>query len=948
MNPNRLSASAFVFSVVGIVAIAGVAGVRGQSGAHTKTRRLLTDPAVSLSAPVAPGKPASASAVRACVDWDAMAGAFAAQGGPVEVIVTLRAPEGLRRAMDWSRESDRRAWRAAVRAAQEATLSALDTSVFETTHRYDNIAAISGRVNAEGLARLLNDPNVIHVKPVAILQAHLAQGIPLIHADTYRGTYQGQGMAIAICDTGIDTSHPSLGGGAFPNAKVIGGTDTGDGDADPRPNPSLGEAHGTACAGIAAGDLGTVGDYIGGVAPAAKLYAVKISIGNTGSATESAMIAGWDWCVSHQNDDPAHPIRVISTSFGGGRYSSVCDSESPAMTQAAVNAVAAGITVLASSGNDGYCDSLSWPSCISHVISVGAVYDADFGSSGWCVNSASCHPNKQPTGVCETGWYVPDPSAPDKVSAYSNSAWFLDVFAASNNAYTCDIMGSGGYSSGDYAVSFGGTSAACPYAAGAVAALQSAAHDQLGNYLTPGQVRSLLVSTGNALTDTKVAVTKPRVNLAAAIEALGGPIPTPVATPLSELFDIRYKDQRDKTIGFTTQGDEVIISDPAAQGSLTIKPKRDVFTPRIVQAVRCAGTLTRLSTKIPIGEVDVAGDLLNLTANQCHVQKVKTGGTVRTVRMLGMADWYFANQVLNTSIYSGATTVTQAGGAAPGGPPPLNVRLTGVTLLELIAPSQAATIRLGVKKFRAGNGNWTVSIADVGYTGSNVIAAGEIRSLTEAGSWVWPHRIQDGAGSNSRFVNRGVRVTLQDSQGRFATYLDSTFWPDYLASGADRLFISAKGGDVRALGIGTAHEISNVSAVFGKFVTPGVVYFYGGRVIVANLASGAMAAAGGTPGAASPQPPAPDIRLIRGDGGVNSEYDTGAQQVIIYAANILDAGGGCNGSIRRIVTKKPVGAVPDWMTQEGGAWVAGQAYSFEMPKVVNGLTDGALTVHGCQ
>jgi hypothetical protein len=41
---------------------------------------------------------------------------------------------------------------------------------------------------------------------------------------------------------------------------------------------------GTSCAGIAAGDGGTVGQYIGGVAKDAKLYALKISYGTGDNA----------------------------------------------------------------------------------------------------------------------------------------------------------------------------------------------------------------------------------------------------------------------------------------------------------------------------------------------------------------------------------------------------------------------------------------------------------------------------------------------------------------------------------------------------------------------------------------------------------------------------------------------------------------------------------------
>ena len=109
---------------------------------------------------------------------------------------------------------------------------------------------------------------------------------------------------------------------------------------------------------------------------------------------------------------------------------------------------------------------------------------------------------------------------PDKVTSYSNSASFLTLFAPSNQAYTTDIVGSGGYSSGDYYTSFGGTSAACPYAAGSAAVLQQAAKAKTGAYLTPAQVKTYLVNNGDNVTDGKVAVTKPRINLGRAVDAL--------------------------------------------------------------------------------------------------------------------------------------------------------------------------------------------------------------------------------------------------------------------------------------------------------------------------------------------------------------------------------------------------------------------------------------------
>jgi subtilisin family serine protease len=381
--------------------------------------------------------------------------------------------------------------------------------------RFSYQFGFAANVTLAALERIVSSPEVVAVEKDYILTAHTQQGIALMNATAVRSTYTGAGVSIAICDTGIDTSHPKLGGGGFPNAKVIGGYDTGDGDADPR---SDGNAHGTACAGIAAGNIGAVGDYIGGVAPDAKLYAIKITAGSGDTAEDSAIVAGWEWCITHKNDDPSNPILIISTSFGGGRYGSTCDLANSALTTAAANAVAAGITIFASSGNDGYCDSMGLPACISYVNSVGAVYDAWIGSVGFCLSSASCA-TKQRSGSCPSKYMSGDIStAPDKVTPYSNTASFLTLLAPSHNAYTTDITGSGGYSSGDYATDFGGTSAACPYAAGAAAVLQQAARSKAGWYLTPAKVRTCLVNSGLNIMDTKVAILKPRIDLGKAVD----------------------------------------------------------------------------------------------------------------------------------------------------------------------------------------------------------------------------------------------------------------------------------------------------------------------------------------------------------------------------------------------------------------------------------------------
>ena len=441
------------------------------------------------------------------------------------VIVNLRRPLSAMNFTDLSSNEIRTRLAQAVSQTQQSVIAQLNPLEVRLTNRFSYLFAFSAEVTEKGLQQLIDNPEVESIEPDAILHLNLKQGIPLMKASSPRSTYSDAGLSVAICDTGIDYTHSKLGSGGFPNSKIIGGYDCGDDDSDPMDY----QGHGTACAGIVAGSSGTVGDYIGGVAYNAKLYAVKISTGTTGSASTSNMIEGWEWCITHQNDDSENPIMVISTSFGGSRFTSTCDSASSAMTEAAANAVSAGITVFASSGNDGYCDGMGWPACITHVISVGAVYDANFGQnppSGYvgCIADESC--TGTPGPPCDEKYYVDHTTSADIVATYSNTASFLDLFAPSNWATT--TKKGGGY--WNTANGFGGTSAACPYAAGAAVVLQNASKNITGAYLTPDQVKAKLINYGDFVTDGKVSITKPRINLEASVASLGSASKPTVST----------------------------------------------------------------------------------------------------------------------------------------------------------------------------------------------------------------------------------------------------------------------------------------------------------------------------------------------------------------------------------------------------------------------------------
>ncbi|MGD0785390.1 MAG: S8 family serine peptidase [Sedimentisphaerales bacterium] len=426
--------------------------------------------------------------------------------GSAKVIVTLVQPSQTQ-STNWSSSASVSALQSKIATLQTQAISMLNPGEFTLRQKLTNSAVFSGTVTVSGLNKLLTSSMVAHIEPVRITYPALAQGIPLMNAMSTRPTYNGQGIAVAIVDTGIDYTHPKLGGPGFPNSKVIGGYDTADRDSDPIPSATTTEGgHGTCCAGIVAGMLGTVGDYIGGVAYNAKIYALKASPNASDGLPSDATLAAWDWCITHKNDDPANPILVISNSWGTTTIffnnSSDADAYSPAHTTAAQTAVNAGITILGCSHNQYQTNGICWPSAMSNVISVGAVYDAAFISQACRVQTQA-----------------------DRVTCYSNTASILSVLAPSENAYTTDIVGANGFSTGDYYQYFNGTSAACPYAAGAVAALQSAAKQIRGQYLTPSQVRILLTTTGVPVTDTKVAITKPRINLGAAIALLGSSTP---------------------------------------------------------------------------------------------------------------------------------------------------------------------------------------------------------------------------------------------------------------------------------------------------------------------------------------------------------------------------------------------------------------------------------------
>lgn len=128
---------------------------------------------------------------------------------------------------------------------------------------------LAARVSREAIPQIESIPGVKKVWLDRKVKALLSESVPLIGANRVWNEMgaKGRGIIVAVIDTGIDYTHPDLGGCFGPGCKVVGGYDFVNHD----PNPMDDNGHGTHVAGIVAAN-GT----LQGVAPEAKLMAFKV------------------------------------------------------------------------------------------------------------------------------------------------------------------------------------------------------------------------------------------------------------------------------------------------------------------------------------------------------------------------------------------------------------------------------------------------------------------------------------------------------------------------------------------------------------------------------------------------------------------------------------------------------------------------------------------------
>lgn len=175
----------------------------------------------------------------------------------------------------------------------------------------------------------------------------------------------GAGQVIAVIDSGIDYTHPALGGGFGLNQQVIGGYDFADNDADPIDQ----SGHGTEVAGvIAASQFTANGSIYQGIAPGAKLVALRVDDGD-GFVPDERVESALRWIIDH----PEFGVGVVNISYGSGHYDEPFSS--PVFGDEIAILASRNIITVAADGNDGVSTGpgIDGPAADPNVIGVGSV-----------------------------------------------------------------------------------------------------------------------------------------------------------------------------------------------------------------------------------------------------------------------------------------------------------------------------------------------------------------------------------------------------------------------------------------------------------------------------------------------------------------------------------------------------------------------------------------------
>lgn len=375
--------------------------------------------------------------------------------------------------------ADLSARRRAVTAACDPVLGSVSRDQVQVHRRFTYVSGFIAHVTEKGLGQLQANPAVVAIDAPQTGSAALAQSVPQIRADAvHRRDDGGQGVTVAVLDTGVDSTHPDLAGSIVDEQCFCSNNCCPDGTANQSGPGSATKAvlHGTHVTGIIV-SKGLVAPA--GVAPAAKVVAVKV-LDDSGYGQLWDWISALDWIAANRPDVQAVNMSLESeTKFFGP-----CDS-ADATAIAFAQVIGAlrdrGTLTFVASGNYGLYHGMSSPACISSAVAVGAV------------------------------------SKHDAIAPYSDADLGLDLLAPGGMPSAPDVQPSEGIVSTGLAHSaqaLFGTSMATPHATGTAALLLAFAPT-----LSADELEGILKSTGMPIRDGRNGLVYPRLNTLAALNA---------------------------------------------------------------------------------------------------------------------------------------------------------------------------------------------------------------------------------------------------------------------------------------------------------------------------------------------------------------------------------------------------------------------------------------------
>lgn len=308
----------------------------------------------------------------------------AAASGKVEVVVKL-ADAPLAVALGQAAKQRGAALSRSQAQAHLQTLASRQAGVMNQARALGavELARVSRSLNAVVMsiepgrvAALERIPGVVSVRAVKTYTRDLSATVPYIGAATAQAAGKdGTGVRVAVLDSGVDFTHRNLGGpgtlasydecytqrstapsGSCANLfgpsapKVVGGFDfVGDlwpnADRSEDPNPIDRQGHGTHVADIIAGR--SADGVHKGVAPGAKIFAIKVCSTVSTSCNGVALLKGMDFALDPNGDgDLSDAVDIINMSLGSSYGQSQDD-----LSEASANAVRYGVVVVASAGN---------------------------------------------------------------------------------------------------------------------------------------------------------------------------------------------------------------------------------------------------------------------------------------------------------------------------------------------------------------------------------------------------------------------------------------------------------------------------------------------------------------------------------------------------------------------------------------------------------------------